>query len=90
MLVTLATSSGSVQNLNISTRHGATPTSRQAFATVELAVFRCVASSRDDQGVTPYFFGGGSNVVAMILPRSTTRGRPDLGLSSRPARPDRS
>jgi hypothetical protein len=90
MSVTLATSSGSVENLNVSTRHGATPTSRQALATAGELVFQCVASSREDQCVTPYFRGGGSNVAAMILRLSTIRGRPGRGLSSRPASPERS
>ena len=49
MSVTLATSSGSVENLNVSDRHGCTPTSRHAFATVLLLVFKCEASNRDDQ-----------------------------------------
>jgi hypothetical protein len=40
-----------------------------------------------DQGVTPYFFGGGRSVAAMIRARSTVRGRPERGLSSSPARP---
>ena len=88
MSVTFATSSGSVENLNVSTRHGATPTSRHALATVVLLVFRCCANSREDQCVTPYFFGGGSNVVAMIFLRSTIRGRPERGSSSSPASPD--
>jgi len=38
--VTFAISSGSVENLNVSDRHGCTPASRQAFAMVLLLVFR--------------------------------------------------
>ncbi len=37
MSLTFATSSGSVENLNVSTLHGATPTSRHALATVVYA-----------------------------------------------------
>ena len=42
------------------------------------------ASSRDDQCVTPSLSGGGVNVAAKILARSTVRGRPDRCSSSNP------
>lgn len=61
--MTLPTSSGSVENLNVSTRHGWTPYSRHAVATVLFPMPRCRASSLVDQCVTPYFFGGGANVT---------------------------
>lgn len=64
--VTLATSSGSVENLNVPDLHGATPYSRQARATVAFPMPRCPANNRDDQCVTPYFFGGGINVADTI------------------------
>ena len=64
--VTFATSSGSVENLNVSRRHGWTPYSRQARAIGAFPTPRRVASSRLDQCVTPSFFGGGLNVAAMI------------------------
>src|SRR6476620_5640845 len=90
MSATFATISGSVENLNVSDRHGCTPTSRQAFATVPLLVPSCAASNRDDQWVIPSFFGGGASVTEMILDRSTSRGRPDRGSSIRPSIPSAS
>ena len=39
MSVTFAINSGSVENLNVSDRHGCTPASRHALATVLLLVF---------------------------------------------------
>lgn len=45
------------------------------------------SSSRVDQCVTPYFFGGGFNVAATTLRRSIVRGRPERSSSSRPAIP---
>jgi hypothetical protein len=90
MSVTFATSSGSVENLNVSDRHGCTPTSRQAFATVLLLVPRWAASNRDDQWVIPNFFGGGFRVTEMIFDRSTSRGRPDRGSSINPSIPSAS
>src|SRR3954451_6087085 len=44
------------------------------------------ASSRLDQCVTPYLAGGGASVVAITLARSISRGRPERGSSSKPAR----
>ena len=58
---------GSVENLNVSDRHGATPYGpprprhRRCSSTPSRA-----ASNRDDQCVTPSFFGGGFNVSVMI------------------------
>jgi hypothetical protein len=48
------------------------------------------ASSREDQCVTPSFFGGGFNVSVTILAWSIDRGRPDRSASARPAIPLRS
>jgi hypothetical protein len=53
MSVTFATDSGSVENLNVSVRHGVTPNDRHAFNTVAWSSFSRLASSRDDQWVTP-------------------------------------
>ena len=64
--VTLATSCGSVENLNVSARHGCTPYSRHAVATVAFPIRRCRPNSRLDQCVTPYFFGGGRSVADTI------------------------
>ncbi len=64
--VTLAANSGSVENLNVSARHGCTPNARQARTTVAWSIFNRTASSRDDQCVTPNDSGGGRNVSAMI------------------------
>src|SRR5215217_5569114 len=76
MSVTLASSSGSVENLNVSAFHGFTPYSVHTAATVAWSIPRRGASSRDDQCVTPRLFGGGVNVAAMTAARSTDRGRP--------------
>ena len=88
MSVTFATSSGSVENLNVSDRHGCTPSSRHAFATVRCSTFRCAASNRDDQCVIPSLFGGGVSVADDDLatgppPRPT---RPGLIDQTRPSR----
>jgi len=55
-----------VENLNVCARHGCTPYSRQARVTVASPTFNRRASNRDDQCVTPSFFGGGFSVSAMI------------------------
>ena len=89
MSVTLATSSGSVENRNDSAHQGWIPASRQIAATVASAIFRCRPSSLVVQCVTPYLFGGGFSVAAMTLARSTSRGRPERGPSTSPARPPR-
>src|SRR4051794_41959712 len=81
MSTTLATSSGSVENLNVSAFQGLTPYSFHTAATVAWSTPSRGASSRDDQCVTPRPFGGGVSVAATIAARSTWRGRP------RPRRP---
>ena len=87
MSVTLATSSGSVENLNVSARQGVTPNALQAFDTVTWSSFSRVASSRDDQCVTPSRAGGGVKVAAMITRWSTVLGRPGRSTSDSPASP---
>ena len=64
--VTLASSSGSVENLKVSAFHGFTPYRFQASAMVTWLVPNRLASSRDDQCVTPRLAGGGLNVSATI------------------------
>ena len=76
-----------MENRNDSARQGWTRYSRHARATVASPIPRCAASSRDDQCVTAYFFGGGLSVAATIWRWSTVRGRPDRASSSRPASP---
>jgi len=85
--VTLPTSSGSVENLNVSAFHGLTPKSFHAWAIVTWLTFNRAASSRLDQCVTPRLFGGGVNVAVITAERSTLRGRPGGRTPSRPARP---
>jgi hypothetical protein len=84
---TFASSCGSVENRNDSARHGATPYSRHARATVASPIFKCLPNSRLDQCVTPYRRGGGRSVAATICRWSRCRGRPDRAWSSNPARP---
>ena len=83
----LASSSGSVENLNVSLFQGLRPQRRQIRATVAKLTPRWSASKRDDQCVTPSLAGGGSNVAAMIVCSSCTTGRPDHGRSSNAAKP---
>lgn len=83
--VTSATSSGSVENVNVSAFHGRTPYSLQTAATVAWSAPSRGASRRLDQCVTPRLAGGGSNVAARIAARSTYRGRPGRGRSANPA-----
>ena len=64
--MTLATSSGSVENLKVSARHGCTPNACQARTTVAWSIFSLAASSRLDQCVTPNDVGGGRSVSVMI------------------------
>ena len=78
MSVTLATSSGSVENLKVSYRRGWTPYSRRYRATVALPTLSLVASRRLDQWVTPGHLGGGLRVAAMVRTWLTCRGRPEL------------
>ena len=74
---TLASSCGSVENLNVSTRHGCRPQLRQIRETVANPMPSSAASSRLDQWVTPSRSGGGVNVAATTCASSTRRGRPD-------------
>jgi hypothetical protein len=87
--VTLASSSGSVENLNVSTRQGWTPYAFHARATVAWSTPNRGASSRLDQCVTPSFFGGGRNVASTIFRSSTVFGRPDRSASDRAGNPAR-
>src|SRR5262249_61193980 len=80
-------SSGADGNLTLSDRHGAPPYAFQARATVLFTTPRRAASSREDQCVTPSFFGGGFSVSVMIRSWSINRGRPDRGSSNNPATP---
>ena len=87
MSVTFASSSGSVENLNVSAFHGLTPYSFHTAATVAWSTPSRGPSSRDDQWVTPRLCGGGVSVAAITAARSTRRGRPG-GLSpTSPASP---
>src|SRR5680860_1119672 len=66
---TLASSSGSVENLKVSTRHGCSFHLRQIRATVAKEMPSCAASSRLDQCVTPSSGGGGCKVVTTTVAR---------------------
>jgi hypothetical protein len=68
MSLTMATSSGSVENLNVSARHGWIRYSRHALATAEKLIPKWLANSRELQCVTPSFGGGGVNVADTISP----------------------
>ena len=76
-----------MENRKLSARHGWTRYSRHALATVASEMPRCRASSRVDQCVTAYFFGGGVSVAVTIRRWSMVRGRPERGSSSSPANP---
>src|SRR6476620_10236548 len=84
---TLASSSGSVENLNVSIRQGCRFQSRQIRATVAKPTPSSPANSRLDQCVTPSRCGGGVNVATTTCASSTRRGRPDRGRSSSAALP---
>ncbi len=58
MSVTFATSSGSVENLNVSLRQGYTSYARKIRATVPYPIPKCVARRHELHCVTTYFFGG--------------------------------
>ena len=88
MSTTLASSSGSVENLKVSAFHGLTPYSFHTAATVAWSIPSRGASSRDDQCVTPRLLGGGVNVAEMIAARSTDRGRPGGRCPTNPPTPD--
>jgi hypothetical protein len=59
----LATSSGSVETLKVSTRQGWMPCSRQTLATVSWLTPSSRATSRVDQWVMPSLGGGGVSVT---------------------------
>ena len=86
---TLASSSGSVENLNVSTRQGCSFQSRQIRATMAKPTPSSAASSRLDQCVTPSRCGGGVSVAATTCASSTRRGRPDRLRSCSAASPPR-
>ena len=82
---TSASNSGSVENLNVSICQGLTSCSAQTRATVLWLSPSSVASSREDQWVTPRCSGGGASVVARISARRVRRtvwGRPRRGRSA--------
>jgi hypothetical protein len=84
---TLASNSGSVENLNVSVCHGLTSCSAHTLATVLWLTPSSVASSREDQWVTPSAWGGRLRVVARISARRARRtvwGRPRRCRSASP------
>ena len=83
----LASSSGSVENLNVSTRQGCTFHLRQIRATVAKEIPSSAPSSRDDQCVTPSAAGGAARVAASTATSSCVAGRPDRGRSPNAASP---
>ena len=87
MKVEVGSSCGSVENLNVSRRHGCNPHLRQILATHTFEIPSCSANSRLDQCVTPSRSGGGSSVASTTATSSTVFGRPGFGRSSRPASP---
>src|SRR5947209_9838098 len=84
---TLASSSGSVENLNVSDRHGCRPHLRQIVPTHTCEIPNSAPSNREDQCVIPSRCGGGSNVADTTATSSTCWGRPDFGRSVRPPIP---
>ena len=87
MSLTLASSSGSVENFNVSLRQGLRQNCRQHRATEASPIPSSAASRRVDQCVTPRRSGGGSSVRAMITASSTVLGRPERGASASAATP---
>src|SRR5665213_2673487 len=83
----LASSSGSVENLNVPKRHGCRPHFFHVVDTVKSLIPKCLASNRLDQCVTPNRAGGGSNVASTIFIGSLVAGRPDCGRSYNRASP---
>jgi hypothetical protein len=80
-----ASSSGSVENLNVSVRHGCRFHLRQIRATVAKEIFSSAASSRADQCVTPSRAGGrpaSARVATTTSISSISTGRPLRGRSS--------
>jgi hypothetical protein len=78
---------GSVENLNVSRRHGCSPHLRQILLTHTCEMPSWSASSRLDQCVTPSFSDGGSSVASTTATSSTCAGRPGLGRSANPSSP---
>jgi len=73
-----------VENLNVCTRWGLRPYSRQIMDTVKFDTPTSAASSRVDQCVTPSRWGGPARVRATMSRRissSISRGRPGRGRS---------
>ncbi len=85
---TVASNSGSVENLNVSRFHGFKSCSHQMRATEAKEIPRCLPSNRADQCVTPKDAGGASNVATTTARSSITGGRPDRSRSPSPAMPD--
>ena len=83
----LASSSGSVENLKVSTHHGCRSQRRQILATVVLPIPSSLASSREDQCVTARRSGGLVSVAATTSFPSTRRGRPERSRSSSASTP---
>jgi hypothetical protein len=82
-----ASNCGSVENLNVSVRHGCRPHLRQILDTHTCEIPSSSASSRDDQWVTPNRSGASSNVANTTATSSTRFGRPGFGRSSSPPIP---
>ena len=83
----LASSSGSVLNLNVSTFHGCRPHRRQIRATVAKLIPTCSPINRADQCVTPKLAGGGTKVAATTAVWSWIAGRPDRSRSFKAVSP---
>jgi len=79
---TLASTSGSVENLNVWVRHGCSPHARHTFATATFEIPSAWANRRLDQWVTPRCSGGSSRVASTIATSSSSFGRPERGRSS--------
>ena len=80
--MTLASNSGSVENLNVWMRCGARSWSAQTRATVMRLTLRCPARVRVDQWVMARPAGGPARVTATISARRASlmvRGRPERG-----------
>jgi hypothetical protein len=84
---TFASSSGSVENLNVATRQGCRSQSRHTFATVAKLIPSSLANSRLDQCVTPNLAGGLLSVATTTSLCDTTRGRPGRSRSTNAATP---
>ncbi len=83
----LASSSGSVENLNVCVRHGCTFHFRQIRATVANDIPSSAPSRRADQCVTPRCGGGAASVAANTASSSWVAGRPERGRSPSAASP---